>query len=118
MSKNSPYKIFFYKTSSGTEIVTDFIDTLSNKTILKIKFEMRLLENYGLSLLTTSKIKKLSGFSNLYELRIKTRVQIRLFFSFVPPHSFLILHGFIKKTNKTPLHEIKTAVNRQKEFDI
>ncbi len=118
MSKQSGYKLFFYKSASGTEIVTDFIDSMSNKNILKIKSEIRLLEEYGFSLLSTSKIKKLSGYANLYELRIKTTIQIRLFFAFVAPLSFLILHGFIKKTNKTPQQEIKTAVNRLKEFDI
>lgn len=118
MSKLLPYQIYFYKTSSDKEIITDFIDSFSNKIVLKIKSGIRLLEEYGLSLLSTSKIKKISGLSNLYELRIKTNVQIRLFFAFVSPNSFLIIHGFIKKTNKTPLKEIRTAVNRLKEFDI
>lgn len=118
MSKLLSYKIYFYKTSSGKEIVTNFIDSFSNRIVLKIKSDIRLLQEYGLSLLSTSKIKKISGSSNLYELRIKTNVQIRLFFAFVSPNTFLIVHGFIKKTNKTPLNEIKTAVNRIKEFDI
>jgi phage-related protein len=117
MSKLS-YKIYFYKSSSGKEVITDFIDSFSNKIVLKIKSDIRLLEEYGLSLLSTSKIKKIGGLSNLYELRIKTNVQIRLFFAFVSPNIFLIVHGFIKKSNKTPLNEIKTAFNRLKEFDI
>ncbi|OGK56151.1 hypothetical protein A3J15_02815 [Candidatus Roizmanbacteria bacterium RIFCSPLOWO2_02_FULL_38_10] len=117
MSKLSSYKIFFYRTSSGKEIVIDFIDSFSNKRMLKIRTEIRLLEEYGLSLLSTSKVKKLAGYTNLYELRIKAGIQIRLFFAFVSPDSILILHGFIKKTNKTPLNEIKTAINRVKEFD-
>lgn len=112
------YKIILYKNLSGKEVIGDFIDSFSNKIVLKIKSDIRLLEEYGLSLLSTSKIKKISGLSNLYELRIKTNVQIRLFFAFVSSNSFLIIHGFIKKTNKTPLNEIRTAVNRLKEFDI
>lgn len=112
------HKIYFYKTSSEKQIITDFIDSFSNKIVLKIKSEIRLLQEYGLSLLSTSKIKKISGFSNLYELRIKTDVQIRLFFGFVSPNIFLIVHGFIKKSQKTPVSDIKTAFNRLKEFDI
>ncbi len=117
MSKLS-YKIYFFKSSSGREIITNFIDSFSNKIVLKIKSDIRLLQEYGLSLLSASKVKKLSGFSNLYELRVKANVQIRLFFGFISPNIFLIVHGFIKKTNKIPLNEIKTAVNRLKEFDI
>ena len=118
MSKLLPYKIYFYTTTSRKDIITDFIDSFSNRIVLKIKSDIRLLQEYGLSLLSTSKVKKISGSSNLYELRIKTNVQIRLFFSFASPNTFLIVHGFIKKANKTPLNEIKTAVNRLKEFDI
>jgi len=112
------YKIFFYKTTNGKELITDFIDSFSNKIIIKIRSNIRLLEEYGLSLLSTSKAKKIINFPDLYELRIKTIIQIRFFFVFVKPNSFLILHGFTKKTNKTPLKEINIAINRLKEFDI
>ncbi|MEK7633663.1 MAG: hypothetical protein AAB437_02355 [Patescibacteria group bacterium] len=39
------YKVYFYKTSSGKEIITDFIDSFSNKIVLKIKSDIRLLQN-------------------------------------------------------------------------
>ncbi len=112
------YKIIFYKTLSGREIITDFIDSFSNKIVYKIKSDIRLLEEYGLSLLSTSKVKKITGQSNLYELRIKSSVQIRLFFACITPNIILIINGFIKKTNKTPYKEIETAIKRIKEFDI
>ncbi len=112
------YKIIFYKSSSGREIVTDFIDSFSNKIVYKIKSDIKLLEEYGLSLLATSKVKKIIGTVNLYELRIKSSVQIRLFFAYISPNIFLIINCFVKKTNKTPQKEIEVAVNRLKEFDI
>ncbi|TRZ51048.1 type II toxin-antitoxin system RelE/ParE family toxin [bacterium] len=118
MVNTANYRLFFYKTSSGKEIVTDFTDSFSNKIADKIRSDMRLLEEYGFALLSTSKVKKISGLSNLYELRIKSNVQVRLFFGFASPNTFLIVHGFIKKTNKTPLNEIRIAVKRLKEFDI
>jgi len=112
------YKIILYKNASGKEIIGDFIDSFSNNIIDKIRSDIKLLKEYGLSLLSTSKLKKISGVYNLYELRVKTSVQIRLFFVYFPPNTFIILHGFIKKTNKIPLKELKTAINRKKEFDI
>lgn len=112
------YKIIFYKTQSGREIVSDFIDSFSNDIIDKIRFDIRLLKEYGLDLLSTSKVKKMSSVSHLYELRIKTSTQIRLFFVYYPPDTFLLLHGFVKKTNKTPLKELKKAIHRKNEFDI
>lgn len=118
MLKLSSYQICFYKTFSGRQIITDFIDSFSNKIVDKIRSDIRLLKQYGLSLLSTSKIKKITGSPNLYELRIKTSVQIRLFFVFVSPNIFLIVHGFVKKTNKIPAKEINLALGRIKEFDI
>lgn len=112
------YKLVFYKTSSGREIITDFIDSFSNKIVYKIKSDIRLLEEHGLLLLSTSKVKKIVGQSNLYELRIKSSVQIRLFFIYIVPNIILIIHGFIKKTNKTPDKEIQLSIKRKKEFDI
>lgn len=112
------HKIIFYKNAAGKEIIGEFIDSLSNNITDKIRFDIRLLKEYGLSLLSTSKVKKISGASSLYELRVKTSVQIRLFFVYISPDMFLILHGFIKKTNKTPFRELKVAINRKKEFDI
>ena len=110
------YKIILYKNSSGKEVIVDFIDSFSNKIVIKIRSDIRLLKEYGLSLLATSKVKKIK--KNLYELRIKSSVQIRLFFVFINPDIFLIVHGFVKKTNKTPEKEIDLAIGRIKEFDI
>lgn len=112
------HRIILYKNAGGKEIIADFIDSFSFVTIDKIRSDIRLLKEYGLLLLSTSKVKKMAGVSHLYELRIKASVHIRLFFAYVPPDIFIILHGFIKKTNKTPLRELKIAINRKKELDI
>lgn len=112
------YKIVFYKTPSGREIIADFIDSFSNNIVDNVRSDIRLLKEYGLFLLSTSKVKKISSVPHLYELRIKVSVQIRLFFIYFPPNTFLVLHSFVKKTNKTPLKELKIAVIRKKEFDI
>lgn len=112
------YKIILYKNASGKEIIGEFIDSFSNNVIDKIRSDIRLLKEYGLSLLSASKVKKISGVSHLYELRIRVSIQIRFFFVYLSPDTFIILHGFIKKTNKTPIKELKTAINRKKEFDI
>lgn len=112
------YRVIFFKTSSGREVVMDFIDSFSNAVADKVRFDIRLLKEYGLSLLSTSKVKKMFGFPNLYELRIKASVQIRLFFVYIPADMFIILHGFVKKTNKTPKKELDIANYRRREFDI
>jgi phage-related protein len=112
------FKIILYRTQSGREIIVDFISSFSDDDINKIRTDIRLLKDFGLALMSASKVKKILVSENIYELRTKASLQIRLLFVFIKPNVFLILHGFVKKTNKTPIKEIKTAVNRKKEFDI
>ena len=54
----------------------------------------------------------------LWELRstLKT-TQARLFFIVRTTH-IVVLHGFIKKSNKTPKKELELALRRLKTFDL
>ena len=47
---------------------------------------------------------------NLFEIRIKAeRNQYRTFYCYAVGNIIYILNGFVKKTQKTPLHEIRKA---------
>lgn len=47
---------------------------------------------------------------NLYEIRVKVNPnQYRLFYCYFDPNGVLVLSGFVKKTRKTPTHEIDKA---------
>lgn len=47
---------------------------------------------------------------NLYEIRVKVDPnQYRLFYCYFDPNGVLVLSGFVKKTRKTPQHEIDKA---------
>ena len=49
--------------------------------------------------------------TNLYELRVRGRQKVRIFYCFYQNQA-IIVHAFIKKSQKTPQKEIKTALNR------
>jgi phage-related protein len=52
----------------------------------------------------------------LYEIRAKAEEGIgRAFYCTLVGRRIVILHGFIKKTDKTPMRELETARNRMKE---
>lgn len=52
----------------------------------------------------------------LLELRLKGKEGIaRVFYCVVMQHKIMILHSFIKKTQKTPLKELKLAKSRMME---
>ena len=53
----------------------------------------------------------------LFELRLKDAEGIaRVFFCLIVKQQIVMLHSFIKKTQKTPDKELKLAKQRMKEF--
>lgn len=53
---------------------------------------------------------------NLWEIRINIFAGIcRIFFT-VSGKYLILLHGFVKKTNKTPAKELRIALTRLREF--
>jgi phage-related protein len=109
-------QIYFYKTSSGKEIITDFVDDLDETTRARVRNGIRLLENHGLDLMKNRSIKKISKKPDVFELRIVGKKQVRLLFAIYDSNTYLIVHIFIKKTQQTPKQEIKLAQKRAKEF--
>ena len=71
-----------------------------------------LAENYGLEFIYPY-VKKLSG-SPLWEIRILGKNNIRILYISNSGNTIVALHGFIKKTQKTPIKEMETALNRLK----
>lgn len=54
--------------------------------------------------------------NGLFELRLKGREGIcRVFYCMLRDRRIVILHSFIKKTDKTPKKELDTAIRRMKE---
>jgi len=74
-----------------------------------------LIEEYGADL--GNPITKSLG-DGLFEIRVKAQEGIgRVFFCYVINREIIILHSFIKKTNKTPKKEINIAIKRMKEVN-
>jgi len=113
LSKN---KVIYYTSSSGRDPIHDFISAFNQQTITKTYDTIRFLEENGLRILTTNQCKKIHNKPAIFELRIKSHVQIRLLFFEPKKNIFIILNAFVKKKQKTPPKEIKTAIKRSREF--
>ncbi len=90
-----------------------FIKSLQKPTIAKVLRTLDLLEQFG-SKLGPPHTKKIS--TNLFELRVSGKQEIRIFYVFHKSDIFL-LHGFIKKSQKAPRKEIKAAIQKLKLLD-
>lgn len=94
------------------EEVILFIKRLQKPTQAKVLKSIELVEKYG-EQLGMPHVKKITPL--LYELRIRGNQEVRIFFSREDKEAVLI-HGFIKKTQKTPQKEIKTAEKRKRSL--
>lgn len=101
------WEIEFYETESGKKVILDFLESLPVKHRARAIREIELLEEFGTDL-TMPHVKQIDG--KLWELRIKASSNISRIFYFVSINNkIVLLHGFIKKTNKTPEREKETA---------
>ena len=107
------WKILFYKTTQGDTPVNDFILSLEIKAQSKVRDTIKLLQQFGVRL-GLPHVKKLAG-TELWELRILGADSIRVLYIAVTGKTFLILHGFKKKKDKTPPKEIMIAEERLTE---
>ena len=88
--------------------IEQFILSLDKSTVAKTLRTIDLLEEFGhkLGMPHSKKIDK-----NLFELRIRGKQEVRIFYGF-HKNSIILLHGFIKKSQKIPEREIFTASQR------
>lgn len=104
------WEIDYYETTSGKEPVREFIEGLETRAKSKVYQVFELLSEFGI-ILGQPHVKKVIG-TPLWELRILGDNSIRLFYVIVVHGKFLILHGFVKRQQKTLVKEINTAIKR------
>jgi phage-related protein len=107
-------KIYYYLSSSGDNPFAKFLDSLDKKQQTKILRLIFQIEEYGLiSILPHT--KKISG-TPLWEIRILGKDNLRVIYIVQIKDEIVILHGFNKKSQKTPIKEIKIALKRSQEW--
>lgn len=102
------WDVKFFQTARGDYPVKEFIDDLDKPIRAKVANLVCLLTDYG-PRLSPPYAKKIQD--KLYELRVSGKIAVRIFYTTVNGKYYL-LHGFKKKTEKTPLKDIKTALDR------
>ena len=113
------YEVDFYENKQGEQPIKEFLITLRNKAqkskdariqYQKIIAYIRSLEEYG-TRIGEPVVKHIEG--DIWELRPLSH---RIFFFYWKDNQFILLHHFVKKTNKTPKKEIKQAQRNLKDF--
>lgn len=107
-------KVLYYTSKTGENPARKFIESLQEKQQRKLIRILTYIKVYGL-VTAIPHIKKLSR-TSLWEIRILGEDNIRVLYASVLINSILLLHGFSKKSQKTPQKEIETALFRLKDW--
>lgn len=112
------FELEFYMKENGKIPVQDFLYSLNPKLRAKAFSDIELLKMLG-NELKEPYVKPLKGKNDkgLYELRIKFSNDIaRIFYFTYHNGKFVLLHGFIKKTMRTPKNEIDKAIKYMEDY--
>ncbi len=108
------WNINYYESPASNKPVEEFINALEEKTQNKVVRMLELLEEFGINI-GFPHAKKLAG-TPLWELRILGSDNLRIFYILKESQSFLLVHAFKKKTEKTEKKEVEVALARLQEY--
>ncbi len=107
-------RTYYYKTVSGNIPVKEFLEKLSNSQLSKVLRILKAIENNSVQN-SFPFTKKLSG-TKLWEIRILGKDNIRLIHAIIYHKDILLLHGFFKKKQKTPIKDLNISLNRYRDW--
>ena len=107
-------EIIFFQSDFGNRPVEEFLDNLDPAPRAKVVRTLELLREQ--QILPSKFWKKLSG-TDLWELRVEYAGNIyRVLASTGKGNRVILLHGFQKKSQKTPRQDMEIAAQRQRRY--
>lgn len=109
---NPTYIIIFYQEDSGREPVKRWLKKLDENEKIIIGEDLQTLQfRWALGMPLVKFLGK-----GLWELRTNLSTRICRIIFVVENKNIILLHGFIKKTQKKPQNEIETSLKRKKKI--
>jgi phage-related protein len=114
MANDQEWSVVFYRDESGSRPVREFLQSLDKKTQAHIFWSIEQLRLRNVRA-REPLARHLEG--KIWELREESDTNIyRVLYFFHSGRRIVFLHGFQKKTQKTPRREIETALRRMENF--
>jgi len=106
----------FFGDERGESPVVEFLDSLDDRTRARFRWSMEQLRVRNVQA-REPLVRHLGG--DLWELREESRTNIyRIVYFFFVERRIVFLHGFAKKTPRTPRGELETAWRRYHAFRV
>lgn len=114
MQPPEEWTVTFYVDDHGNGPVFEFLDSLDRQTKARFDWSIEQLRIRNIQA-GEPLVRHIDG--RIWELRRERNTNIyRLFYCFLSGRRILFLHGFQKKTQKTPRREITIAERRLENF--
>ena len=116
MANDNEWVVVFYIDENGRSPVEDFLESLGTKTQTRFGWSIEQLRIYNVRA-REPLVRHLEG--KIWELREESSTNIyRILYFFFSGRQIVFLHGFQKKSQKTPRREIEVALQRFRKFVI
>ncbi len=113
MEREKPLEAAFYKSEQGNQPCRDYLMSLSRDDRREVGANIFAVQKgFPLGLPLCRKMEK-----DLWEVRSDIEDGISRIFFTLDGEIMVLLHGFTKKTQKTPQKEIETAKARMKDYE-
>ena len=110
MADYKEWELVFYEDEAGRSPAREFLQSLDAKTLTRFVWSIEQLRIHNVRA-HEPLVRHLEG--KLWELREESNTNIyRLLYFFFSGRQIVLLHGFQKKTQKTPSREIDIALQR------
>lgn len=98
--------------------VEPVLDFLKARLRAKVYRGIDLLANHW-SYIGEPHVRRVSGYEGLWELREQlSNTRVRLFFFQSGPDTLAVIHGYIKKTKRTPSRVLEVAARKMREYQL
>jgi phage-related protein len=113
MERKTPLTVCFYRAPSGSEPVREWLQTLTKDDKFRIGVDIwKVQSEWPMGM---PHVRSLGA--GLSELRSSLRQGIVRVIFLVDGDAMVLLHGLIKKTQKTPLEDLDLARKRKRAYE-
>jgi phage-related protein len=113
MERSEPLDVIFYKTTAGNEPVREWLRSLPKADRAQIGIDIwKAQSEWPIGMPHVRALGK-----GLHEVRSNLPDGIARTIFFVEESEMVLLHGFIKKTQKTPAEVLDLALKRKRSYE-
>lgn len=116
MNTKLELRVVFFRTDRGNDPVRDWLEGLGERDEMIIDTDITVVAENWPSVLRTNLVKKLQGEEGLWEIRSRISAGkrvARVLFT-VEAGEIILLHGFVKKSQRTPRKDLRIARRRNR----